>query len=120
MSQQTGVLEALIIALAANTAAVEALTAAQGGAAPAGDAGKTTTTSKTTKTTKAAPTEIIPEVVTTRDRNGSGADSNMIPMPAMGILSKSTSGKQSQAHHQAKNERCRKLAHFGHRVVLSF
>lgn len=53
MSQQTGVLEALIIALAANTAAVEALTAAQGGAAPAGDAGKTTTTSKTTKTTKA-------------------------------------------------------------------
>jgi hypothetical protein len=59
----------------------------------------------------------VPRLSNSIDRNEMNAVSVMVKVKAM---SESTCGEQSQAHHQAENQRRNKFAHLGHCVVLTF
>lgn len=111
MSQQTGVLEALIIAVAANTAAVEALTAAQGGAAAPADAGSKTTgkttgkgTNKTTKTepkSKYTKQQVTDAIVALKDAKGQADAKEVLAASGFAKLAEITEDKFDELYEAA-------------------
>jgi hypothetical protein len=112
MSQQNGVLELLIAAITANTAAVEALTAAQGGAAASDAGSKTTaktTNAKTTKTTKAddkpkskyTKQQVTDAIVALKDAKGQAEAKAVLQASGFAKLADITEDKFDELHDAA-------------------
>lgn len=111
MSQQTGVLESILAALLANTAAVEANTAALGGAATPADAGSKTTgkttgkgTNKTTKTepkSKYTKQQVTDAIVALKDAKGQADAKEVLAASGFAKLAEITEDKFDELYEAA-------------------